>query len=153
MKTYFIVPVGSSSQDSFFSVREQIACYKHRLGREKKINGEDLIWSKNNPLPQPSNIVWSSLWDYYWIKEVYYFFGKVKGNSPMYKYKFRQIFKKIGKIKDLDLSYVFGCLLRCCSFLKLNDESEKQTHLCRTIVMSDYSYAPVLPSRTQQCMV
>ena len=39
---------------------------------------------------------------------------------PSYKYKFKQIFKKIGQAKALDLFYLDG-------------ESEKQTHLCRTI--------------------
>ena len=51
--------------------------------------------------------------------------------------KFKQIFKKIGQTKALDL---YMCsrefLLCCCSYL--NGESEKQTHLCRTIGLSDY---------------
>ena len=50
--------------------------------------------------------------------------------------KIKQIFKKIGQTKALDL---YMCsrefLLCCCSYL--NDESEKQTHLCRTIGQSD----------------
>ena len=49
---------------------------------------------------------------------------------PSYKYKFKQIFKKIGQAKALDLF-----LLCCCSYL--DGESEKQTHLCRTIELSD----------------
>ena len=69
---------------------------------------------------------------------------------PSYKYKFKQIFKKIGQTKALDLAYVFPrILLCCCSYL--NGESENQTHLCRTIELSDgrtnglsdYSYAPI----------
>ena len=36
---------------------------------------------------------------------------------PTYKYKFKQIFKKIGQIKALDLSYVFPRILTLLLFL------------------------------------
>jgi hypothetical protein len=81
-------------------------------------------------------IVSLSLWDYHWII-VYYFFVQVNANSVIQVYKFKQIFKKIGQTKALYLSYVFP---RICTLLLSywNDGSEKQTHLCRTIELSDY---------------
>jgi hypothetical protein len=68
---------------------------------------------------------------------------------PSYKYKFKQISKKIGQAKALYLPYAFPQIF---TLLLLNGESEKQTHLCRTIVLfdyrtnrlSDYSYVPIL---------
>ena len=53
--------------------------------------------------------------------------------NPLYKYKFKQIFKNICQIKA---KYKF--LLCCCSYL--NMKVKKQTHLCRTIGLSEYSY-------------
>jgi hypothetical protein len=45
---------------------------------------------------------------------------------PSYKYKFKQIFKKIGQPKDFDPSFVFRYLLLCCcSYLKGETETLK----------------------------
>ena len=111
---------------------------KKWLGRTRR---KYLNWSKNN---LPSKIVWSSLWDYHWIKEVYYFFIYLNANSVIQVYKFKLIFKKI---KALYLSYVFPRILTLLlSYLK--GESEKQTHLCRTIELSDYRAVRLSDCRT-----
>jgi hypothetical protein len=50
------------------------------------------------------------------------------------KYKFKQIFKKIGQSKVLYLSYVFLWFFTLL-LSYLNDESEKQTHLCNIFLI------------------
>ena len=85
---------------------------------------------------------------------------------PSYKYKFRhtstnsnKCSRKFVKLSFRSLSYVFPRIFTCCCSY-LYDESENQTHLCRTIRfrdqwavgisdsrtngLSDYSYALVL---------
>ena len=58
-------------------------------------------------------------------------------NSVIQVYKFKPIFKNIEQTKALYFSYVF---LRMFTLLLsyMNGESEKQTHLCRTLELSDY---------------
>jgi hypothetical protein len=58
-------------------------------------------------------------------------------NSVIQVYKFKPIFKKIGQTKALYLFYVLPRIFTLLLFY-LNGESKKQTHLCRTIELSDY---------------
>ena len=113
---------------------------QHVIIYKKKNNGEEdekILFDPKNNSPK---IVWSSLWDCHWIKEVYYFFILVNGNSD-YKYKFKKIFKRIGQAKALDLFFMYSREFLLCYCSYLNSESEKQIHLCRIIGLSDYSYA------------
>jgi len=63
----------------------------------------------------------------------------VNANSVIQVYKFHSIFKKIGQTKALYFSYVFPRIFTLM-LSYLNDEREKQTHLCGTNGLSDYSH-------------
>ena len=73
--------------------------------------------------------------------------SECKFRHTMQVYTFKPIFKKIGQAKALDLSYVFPGIFTLLPS-NLNGESEKQTHLCRTVELSDYRAVEVSDCRT-----